>query len=138
MEPDRISCPERAIRVFDFMALAVVAMAVFAILRGGDGTAAAAAEFESSWSDLLLAIVTASFLVAMLWIVQRRRSGEDEYLRRLIGFAASTGVFFTIVVWVGWELLANSWVTAPSGEQVIGVLLACTALAYGWSRLRSV
>ena len=46
METQSMSCPERAIRVYDILALAVVALGLLAILWAGDRTTAAAVAFE--------------------------------------------------------------------------------------------
>lgn len=139
MDRNSASCPERAIRIFDIMALAVMCLAVFAIVSGAESVdAVSTGDFERSWADLLLAIVAPLFIVGTLWFEKRRRGAdEDEYLRRLISGAAAAGVFLTICLWIGWDLLAQSWVRPPSGEQVIGVLLVSVALAYGWLRVRS-
>lgn len=139
MNRQRASCPERAIRIFDFMALAVMCMAVYAIVAGATREyAAGVVQFERSWGDLVLALVAPSFLIALFWFEKRRRGAEeDEYLRGLISCAAATGVFLTTCLWVGWDILAQSWVLPPSGKQVIGILLTSVALAYGWARVRS-
>ena len=135
MDGERKSCPERALWAFDLMALAVVALAVFALARGG-GEMATTAPLNRSWGDLALGIAAPGFMIATMWFGRRRGSGEDEYVKRMISFATATGIFLTLCIWVGWDILAQSWVLGPTGGQIVGILLVSTALAYGWARLR--
>ena len=142
---DRVTCPEWALRLYDFMAVAMLAAGIYLILTAGgpgfdaSGAAPGAGELDRSWGDLAGALFLPAALLFAFWLGRRRKRQEwDEYLRRLVGHAASLGLLATIVGWSSWDMLGESWVPAPSTDQLIGLLIGSTALAYGLARLRGV
>lgn len=131
------NCPQWAIRVYDGMAVVMVAFAGLAIVTGGGAAEPAAAGFERDWAELALAAMFPALMVYCFWLGRRRGIRDyDDYLRRLIGHAASVGVMATVLVWSSWSILAGSWVAPPTDEQLVGVLLGSSALGYGLARLR--
>lgn len=130
------NCPQWAMRVYDAMAVVMLGFATLAIATGG-GVEPAAAGFERNWADLALAAMFPALLLFAFWLGRRRGIRDyDEYLRRLIGHAASVGVMATVLGWSSWSILAESWVDAPTGEQLIGMLIGSCALGYGLARIR--
>jgi len=133
----RTNCPQWAMRIYDGLAVATVAFAALAVATGGGAPGPAAGGFERDWADLGLAAAFPALLIVSLGLARRRGIRDyDDYLRRLIGHAAAIGVLATVLVWSSWSILAASWVAPPTDEQLIGILLGSSALAYGIARLR--
>jgi hypothetical protein len=137
---DRVTCPEWALRIYDGLAVLMLAAGIFLVLTAGGAAAPPdAGELERAWTDLAGALFLPAVLLFSIWLGRRRkRREEDEYLRRLVGHAAAVGLLATIVGWASWDMLANSWVRTPSSDQLIGLLIGSSALAYGLARLRGV
>lgn len=131
------SCPQWAMRVYDGMAVVMLAFAGLALATGGGAPEPVSAGSERAWADVALAAMFPALLLFSLWLGRRRGIRDyDEYLHRLIGGAAGIGVMTTVLAWSSWTILAGSWVAPPTAEQLIGVLLGSSALGYAVARLR--
>lgn len=129
-------CSQTAIRVLDLTALLFAAAAAGLLgLWGGAGDGPAG---ERDWTDLAFAAAGGAMMVGALAATLLRRPDEDEYARRLVGQAAMIGFYVAITGFVIWLPLADGWVAAPTGDQVMGLLLAGTGLGYLIARLRGV
>ena len=127
-------CSQATMHVLDFAAAMLVAAGVgLAVWGSGDSDAA-----MRHWSDLAFAVAGATVMIGALIATLLRRRDDDEYARRLLGQATMTGFYVTLTAFVTWLPLAESWVAAPTADQLFGLLLAGTGLGYFIARVRGV
>lgn len=129
-------CSQLTMRVLDFAALALVALAAALLFLApgleGEG-------HVGDWRSLDLGFAVAGgtvMIIALAASVARRRLDGDEYARQLVGQAAGIGFFAAMTGFVVWRPLAESWVAAPTGDQMMAMLFAGTGLGYFVARAR--